>query len=135
MKITYKAGYPYQLRMPYQCTIALKPQRYIGTGYIRLYTDGGLCLSNGYAWDGPSGPVAHDKTIMRGSLIHDALYQLLRDRHLPPEAREAADRALQQACIEDGMPRWKAWLVYQAVRLFGEPAADPASERPLLTAP
>ena len=51
------------------------------------------------------------------------------------DRRPAADRALQQACIEDGMSKWKAWLVYQAVRLFGNPAADPANERPLLYAP
>lgn len=133
--ITYKAGYAYQLRMPYQCKISLKPEHYIGTGYIRLYTDGGLGLTNGYAWDGPSGPVAHGGTIMRGSLIHDALYQLLREGLLPPDARDAADRVLQAICIEDGMPRWKAWLVYQAVRRFGRPAADPANEKPLLHAP
>lgn len=133
--IVYKAGYAYQLRMPYLCTVSIHPKRYIGTPYIRLYVDGGMTLSTGYAWDGPSGPVAHDQTIMRGSLIHDALYQLLRDGLLPPSARDAADRTLQQVCIEDGMPLWKAWLIYQAVRLFGRPAADPANERPLLYAP
>lgn len=135
MSIVYKSGYRYQLRRPFTCLVDLKPARYVNNGYVRLHTDGGLALTGGYAWDGPSGPIAHDRTIMRGSLIHDALYQLLREGLLAPAQREQADRVLHQACLDDGMPAWKAWLVFKAVRLFGNPAADPASDRPLLYAP
>lgn len=35
-------------------------------------------------------------------------------------SRLAADRVLREACLVLGVPAWKAWLIYAAVRLFGE---------------
>jgi hypothetical protein len=35
--------------------------------------------SKGYAWNGPSGPTLDTRNFMRGSLVHDALYQLMRE--------------------------------------------------------
>jgi hypothetical protein len=73
---------------------------------------------------------------MRGSLVHDALYQLMRDEYLDRAVyRDAADRTLQKICKEDGMWSLRAWWVYQGVRLFADPAADPASKRPWIRAP
>ena len=73
---------------------------------------------------------------MRGSLIHDALYQLMRERYLDKEKyREPADRLLQSICKEDGMSSLRAWLVYLGVRLGGDPSADPASDKPVVRAP
>lgn len=134
--ITYKSGYKYQLKKTYSVVIDLKPAALIDTDYIRLDTDGKLTIAKGYAWDGPSGPTIDTLTFMRGSLVHDALYQLMRENHLDHNVhREAADRILQQLCLEDGMWPMRAWWVYQAVRRYANPAADPSDKRPLTTAP
>jgi len=84
----------------------------------------------------PSGPTLDTATFMRGSLVHDALYQLMRDGHLDRAThREAADRLLQTLCEEDGMWSLRTWWVYHGVRLFADPAANPAASRPVVFAP
>lgn len=133
--IVYKSGYKYQLAADYVVTIDLRPPAPIDTEYIRLDGDASLWIRRGYAWDGPSGPTIDTRTFMRGSLIHDALYQLIRERHLPRAVRADADRILRDICLQDGMSRLRAWWVYQGVRRFADPAADPANDRQPITAP
>ncbi len=134
--IAYKDGYKYQLKEAYGVEIEIKPSSPIETDYIGLDTEGKLTIAKGYAWDGPSGPTIDTLNFMRGSLVHDALYQLMREGHLDHDVyRETADRILQRICKEDGMCSLRAWWVYQGVRLFADPAADPASKRPVIRAP
>ncbi len=134
--IAYNDGYKYQLKKKYTVVVDIQPTKRIKTEYIMLDTSGKLTLAKGYAWDGPSGPTIDTLTFMRGSLVHDALYQLMRERHLNNDAhREAADRALQKICKEDGMWSLRAWWVYLGVRWFADPAADPAAKRPAIRAP
>ena len=64
---------------------------------------------------------------MRGSLIHDALYQLMRESVLPLEFRKKADEILREVCLEDGMSKFRTWYVYKAVRMFGEKMALPGA--------
>ncbi len=134
--IAYNGGYKYQLKEAYKVVIDIKPNTAINTEYIDLDTNGNLTIAEGYAWDGPSGPTIDTLTFMRGSLVHDALYQLMRESYLEHRVnRQAADRILQKICKEDGMWSLRAWLVYQGVRLFADPAADPADKRPVTRAP
>jgi len=134
--IAYKDGYKYQLKESYSVTIRIRPARAIVTDFVSLDADGLLWLKAGYAWDGPSGPTVDTPSFMRGSLIHDALYQLMREGHLDRKAyRGPADEVLREICREDGMPFVRAWWVYHGVRLFADPSADPASDRPLTFAP
>lgn len=134
--IAYNDGYKYQLKQNYALRIPITPPAPIRTEYVSLELNGELSIKRGYAWDGPSGPTLDTVSFMRGSLVHDALYQLMRDGHLDRHAyREAADRILQDLCRQDGMLRIRAWWVYHGVRLFADPAADPASRRPLTHAP
>jgi hypothetical protein len=134
--ITYKGGYKYQLKQSFAVRIPVVPPSAIRTEYITLDPEGNLWLKEGYAWDGPSGPTFDTLTFMRGSLVHDALYQLMRERHLERlDYREAADRTLRLICRQDGMCALRAWWVYWGVRLFADPASDPADERPLTRAP
>lgn len=134
--ITYKDGYKYQLVEDYSVLTDLKPPAFIYTEFIRLDSDGTLWIKDGYAWDGPSGPTIDTPDFMRGSLVHDALYQLMREKHLDHALwREAADLELRKICLEDGMPGFRAEYVYQAVRTFGDPSADPAQDKPPITAP
>jgi hypothetical protein len=134
--IAYNDGYKYQLKETYKVVVDIRPAAPIKSEYVDLDIDGNLTIYEGYAWDGPSGPTIDTLNFMRGSLVHDALYQLMRDEYLDrAEYREAADRALQRICKEDGMWSLRAWWVYQGVRLFADPAADPASKRPWIRAP
>ena len=134
--IRYKEGYLYQLAEDYQVAIDIRPAAFIRTPYIRLDIDGMLSIVAGYAWDGPSGPAIDTLNFMRGSLVHDALYQLMRMGMLDHILyREAADRILQRICVEDGMSALRAWWVYQGVRFGGGPAADPLNDNPVIEAP
>jgi hypothetical protein len=88
-----------------------------------------LTIKSGYAWDGPSGPAIDTPSFMRGSCIHDALYQLIRLGVLPPGFRRPADEILKGVCLTDGMWRLRAKWVYQGVRSwFGKRAAKPRPE-------
>ncbi|CAD5373489.1 conserved hypothetical protein [Rubrivivax sp. A210] len=134
--IAYRGGYKYQLRSDCVVAIPLRPPAPIDTEYIDLTTEGQLTIRKGYAWDGPSGPTIDTKNFMRGSLVHDALYQLMRENRLDRRIhRETADRILQSMCKEDGMSSLRAWWVYEAVRRFGDPAANPAEDKPVVYAP
>ena len=134
--IAYNGGYKYQLKEAYKVVIDIKPTKPIDTDYIKLDSEGTLTIAKGYAWDGPSGPTMDTLTFMRGSLVHDALYQLMRESYLDHNVyRDPADRILQKLCKEDGMSSLRAWWVYQGVRLFADPASDPSSGRPVVRAP
>jgi hypothetical protein len=140
--IKYKSGYKYQLVEEYQVKVSVIPIDNIKTDYIELDTEGMLIIKKGYAWDGPSGPTWDTPNFMRGSLVHDALYQLLRSKLLEQkwekwrkEARKEADKELRRICREDGMSRIRAWYVYQAVSRWGGRAADPESRKKIHVAP
>lgn len=134
--VRYRSGYKYQLRAEHVDSVSIRPDAAIDTGFVKLSEDGTLTLSNGYAWDGPSGPTIDTKSFMRGSLVHDALYQLMRLEELDKGTwREEADRELRRMCREDGMSWIRAWWVYQAVRRFGDPSASPENRRPVERAP
>lgn len=131
--IEYKSGYKYQIISEHEVEIAIKPEEDIITDYIELYTNGKLIMKKGYAWDGPSGPTVDTHTFMRGSLVHDALYQLIRNNKLSQDAREDADRELRKICRKDGMTNLRASCVYWAVRWFGSSAAK--GPKPIYKAP
>lgn len=134
--IAYNGGYKYQLKEAYTVCISITPPDRIDTEYILLELTGEMTIKRGYAWDGPSGPTIDTRSFMRGSLIHDALYQLMREGHLDRAVyREAADRVLRDICMEDGMCSIRAWWVYRSVRRYGDPAADPANKHPIIYAP
>ncbi len=134
--IAYSGGYKYQLKRTLELAIGLVPAAPVHTEYVRLDLRGVIVVREGYAWDGPSGPAIDSVSFMRGSLVHDALYQLMRDGHLDHlHYRDAADRTLQKLCLEDGMWRIFAWCAYWLVRRWGDPYCDPARRRPPLRAP
>ena len=133
--IKYRAGYKYQLAADYSIKTNILGYD-IDTEYIRLAPDGILTLREGYAWDGCSGPTKDDKTNMRGGLIHDGLYQLMREGHLPEEVRIIADCMLKNICIEDGMDRFRAWYYFEGVDHLAMYAAKMGSNPyPVLMAP
>jgi len=130
MPITYRRtrGYKYQLLQDYAYQTDIKGKN-IHFSLVHLAEDGELMILHGYAWDGPSGPGFDTKNLMRGSLVHDAMYQLLREKLLPEGFRENADRFIRAICIEDGMSKFRAWYIYHGLRIFGKGAATGPDEK------
>lgn len=134
-QIKYREGYLYQLAETYYDHLPICPGCDISTEYIKLSAAGDFTVHAGYAWDGPSGPAMDTPTAMRGSLIHDCLYQLIRLGLLGKQWRVKADMIYEEACIKDGMWKIRAWGHFKALRAFGWRAADADSEPPTLIAP
>lgn len=88
-------------------------------GYVALYPTGLLEIAYGYSWDGASGAI-DTVSVMRASLVHDALYQLMRESDLNISNREACDQLLWSLMKEDGVNWLRAWYIYRAVRMFGD---------------
>lgn len=133
-RIAYQKGYKYQTVEDYEIELDLRPPRRIKTKFIDFDEEGTLRIRAGYAWDGPSGPAFDTPTFMRASLVHDALYQLMREKHLDSkEHRDDADRVMRALCLEDGMWSIRAWWCYRAVRRAAAPAAK--GVRPVYYAP
>lgn len=131
----YRSGYKYQLADDERCQVSIRSLQEIDTEFISLTRTGLLTVKRGYAWDGPSGPTIDTKSSMRGSLIHDALYQLIREGHLPAWDRNRADDELYRLCVEDGMWKWRAALWRREVRKFAAGAASPKHIKQVLIAP
>ncbi len=109
--VRYRGGYKYQLENDFQVQVSVKPLAPTSvSGFIDLDSEGRLSIYRKYAWDGPSGPTVDTVNFMRGALVHDALYQLMRDADLSKaEWRDKADLELKRLCLEDGTSRARAW--------------------------
>lgn len=115
--IAYKQGYNYQLVENYSHQTSILGQS-IKTAFIDLSSTGMLTVAAGYAWNGATDAI-DTSDFMRGSLVHDALYQLMKEDHLPDTYRKTVDKLLIAICKEDGMPWLRRIYVYAAVRNFG----------------
>ena len=134
-KILYKKGYKYQLVDGFTALVDIYPPKVLITEFIILSPYGELFLKKGYAWDGATGAI-DTRNFMRGSAVHDALYQLMRQGLLDADKyREIADKELRKICKEDGMSSFRAAYVYRAVRTFGGRLAKPSAKRRAFTAP
>ena len=131
MKIHYREGYKYQLADDYIAETGIVHPGTVGNHFINLSNTGQLIIKQDYAWDGPSSPAIDTKNFMRGSLEHDALYQLMREGLLPPEFRVIADERLREVCLEDGMSSIRAWWVYTGLRIGGGAAIEPRDNETL----
>ena len=134
MIIYYKCGYKYQLHKKAVIQTGIHPLQKVLSPFIELTPEGVLTIYAGYAWDGPSGPTIDTFNFMRGSLAHDALYQLMREKHISSvRNRKRADELLRDICREDGMSAIRAWWVYRGVRMGGKNSS--VNGRKVLQAP
>lgn len=134
---THRRIYKYKLERAYEVATGIHPpQRLAVPGdWVVLEDVGQLRIRANYTWDGPSGPTVDTPSFMRGSLVHDALYQLMREGLLDRGMRDAADRLLEALCREDGMSNARAASVYWFVKQFGSSRAWPGTPPPLRRAP
>lgn len=89
-----------------------------------LFSIGNSCciIERGYRSNGMSVPRClwsiispqYSPVTLFPSICHDWLYDN------PVVSRETADKWYHQALIENGYPKWKSKLVYDAVRIFGK---------------
>lgn len=115
--ISYYRGYKYQLCNKYFTYTDVKPFKDIETQWVKLCSNGVIIINKGYAWDGAT--CCPDlKSIIRASLIHDALCQLIELGLLPESYRSGVDSTLHRLCIEDGMNPIIAKIIIFAVRLY-----------------
>lgn len=125
----WKSGYKYQLVEDVQFKIPIQPGMPIQCGpFIHLRADGLLTVKAGYAWDGCSGPTWDDATNMLAGLIHDALYQLMRNGMLPIDVfKPMADQLLYDIMVSEAerlgkvmcIYKPRAWMYKLAVEKFG----------------
>lgn len=137
-KIRYRQlrQYKYELAEDYTFqTSFCCPAETIETPFLHLGTDGVLTVRRGYAWDGASGPTIDTKSSMRGSLLHDAFYQLMREGRLNKSWRGYADAVLRDECIADGMYVWRAnwwYRIVQAASAFAAAPSDTPEENEII---
>lgn len=116
---TFKDGFKYQLVESYTCATPLRFAADIDTPYVRLDRDGTLTCARGYAWDGASGPTFDTENTITPSLVHDALYQLIREGLLPDTYRDIADQLFYDNLRARGMAWLRAKAYYVGVRFGG----------------
>lgn len=136
-KVMFRAvpRWRYQTRTPVYTDVGIVGQ-YLSTEYLILQNDGELvvcgtktAMGAGYAWDGPSVPLCwliptwlHRRLFRRyliASLVHDAIYQLMRSGDVPIRHRKVADQAYLRVARRDGAGLIVSAIHYYAIRLFG----------------
>jgi hypothetical protein len=107
----------YVLTEVYEDTIPFNPPDTVHANYCTLDDDGYIIIDEGYEWDGASGPTIDTDDTMDGSLVHDILYQMMREGRLSRKYRKAADKCIKIMCIEDAhaaigelkISKWRKW--------------------------
>ena len=117
--------YKYNLHSDFEYSADIEVENPSELAFVKIDAEGHLAFKQGYSWDGPSGLTIDTTNFMQGSLVHDALYQLMRAGVIAQHQRKRADEILREICIADGMSRIRAWSVYNGVRIGGASAARP----------
>ena len=125
IKYKKRRKYKYNLHSDFKYSTGIQVNTPKDLEFLKIYSDGELLIKTGYSWDGPSGPAIDTKNFMQGSLVHDALYQLLREGVLEKGYRKRADEILRIICKKDGMSKIRACWVYLGVRIGGAGSAKP----------
>ncbi len=131
VKISYKSGYKYQtVDSPVRLRLQdLKPDVAVKAPFASLSRKGVLTIRGHYAWDGPSGPTIDTDNFMLGSLIHDCLYELIRNEFLPHYFWRFADRELDHVNELCGMSRIRRWWVRKGLAVARGRAALPKNRK------
>ncbi len=134
--VEFKKGYKYQLHKTYRDTVPIYPKQDIKTRFITLTTKGELEIRFGYAWDGASGPTYDSLDSIRGSLVHDALYQLMRMGLLDRvEWKLRVDKLFWRILLEDKMWGWRAKWWFRAVAVGAKSSTLAENKKKVFIAP
>ena len=110
---------PYRLVTPY-CFMFRRELSTTPNNYNRftLIKDR-ILIPQCFTWDGATWAFRRTLNTFRASLIHDALYEGMRARLLPQNARGWADDELYYMLKADGVEWYRRWLWWTACRLGG----------------
>ena len=104
------------------------------TPLIKLTLIGKLTVRYGYGFD-PSGPTIDTKSSLRGSLEHDAFFELMRLGLIPLSEMDYINDRLENVCKKDGMLDFRAEAWDFMLDMVGKSSADPKNNPEILTAP
>jgi hypothetical protein len=114
----------YVLTESFVTKLKFGPPSDIFADYCTFLVSGSMLISVDYEWDGPSGPAIDTDNFMDGSLIHDVLYQMMREERLPRRKyRLKADNEMFRQCKKDNMSMPRRIWTWLGVRLGGYAAA------------
>ena len=92
------------------------------------FTETGVTLHEGYAWDGSSGPAIDTCACMRASALHDAWCQAMA-KHIYKNSYKNWRRGsaeYRSVCRADGMSWWRAWGRWTFMNVYGLKKALPS---------
>ena len=128
----FRRGYKYVVKRDFHIKLDIIPFAPIDIDHMQMDMEGNTVIRAGYPWNGASGPTFDTLNSMRGSLVHDFCYELIRLGLIDPKYKEYADKLLHDLCTEDGMFSWRADYWRWAVLNFGSgsclPSAEPKEE-------
>ena len=81
---------------------------------------GPILIKAGYEWDGCSGPTIEHCNSRRACMVHDYLYDLIRDGRISLSHKNEVDYFFFLLLREDGFDPIRAWYYWLAVKLFGK---------------
>ena len=126
----YSKGINYQLEEDETVETGLIGRVVLDKWYT-LGATGKLTIRKGYGWDGTSGAFDTD-TLMRASLFHDALCQMIGNKELPIGAIDAANNLYYELCRADGMNWIRAKWQLRGIRLHFRNGVMPKGDREIL---
>ncbi len=137
MKYRSLTGYKYQLAEDVSVAVPLFADVTVISKWFTLKR-GVLTVTAGYCWDGPSGPTYDSENSMLPSLVHDALYQMIRAGLIAEDRAGDADYELDRLSRDRGMSAFRRLIWFNGLSLFGFNAAKLRKVEPqdvILTAP
>lgn len=97
--VKFKKGYKYLLAAPYVFRTGITGYSIV-TPFLWLDYNGKLLIATNYAWDGAT-MFPDLKPLLRPSLIHDALCQLIRSGLLPESLLPTVHQIMRDEVIKD----------------------------------
>lgn len=92
----------------------------------RQFKRDGITIPKGFVWDGASVPRWFWSIVPRwgrfssAALIHDYLYATGGKHKDLMMTRDEVDNLFYRHMIEDGTAKWRAWIIWFSVHLFGK---------------
>ena len=121
----YRKGFKYQLAEAEMFHTEFTADKDIVTKFCTLFADGIMVLQEGFAWDGPSGPVLDRKTNMKASALHDALYRMMRRGDIDYRRWREADLEFAKQLKLDGAWSITIWIDMKGLAIANGAAANP----------
>ena len=121
MKYHDTRGYKYTVAETTSVDVPLFRTASLANSHFSL-RGGRLMVRAGYAWDGASGPTWDTEETMTPSLVHDVLYQAIREGLIPASRRFDADLTFYRLMRERTAGFWghlRAFYFFAGVRLGG----------------